>query len=88
MDVVLLSRIEWKDLIQEYYDRGVFICSEADYRTALDSLYQDAAVLRADPRYGEAAAERRRQYEVCIAAIPALLEASRKQGGHTEQPEG
>lgn len=88
MDVVLLSRIEWKDLIQEYHDRGVFLCSEADYRTALDSLYQDAAVLRAGPRYGEAAADRRRQYEACMAAIPALLEASRKQGGHTEQPEG
>ena len=37
-DTLVLSRIEWKRLVEEYWRRRVFLTEEADYRTVMDHL--------------------------------------------------
>lgn len=41
IEVVLLSRIEWFKLINEYYNRKLFITTEEDYRKGLERLYDE-----------------------------------------------
>lgn len=40
-DVVLLSRLEWVQLIEEYHDRKIFLISEKEYKSALGNLYSE-----------------------------------------------
>ncbi len=45
-EVVLLSRVEWIRLVEEYHRRGVFVDSKADYKSALAHLYADSVNMR------------------------------------------
>lgn len=40
-EVILLSRLEWLKLIEEYHRPGGFLTSDADYYQALDRLYEE-----------------------------------------------
>lgn len=40
-DVILLSRIEWAKLIEEYYGKKIFLSTEKDYITAMSSIYHE-----------------------------------------------
>lgn len=40
-EIILLSRLEWLQLITDYHDRGLFIRDAGDYREALMVLYKE-----------------------------------------------
>lgn len=40
-DTIVLSRIEWRRLIEEYWRKRVFLTKEADYRAALRKLEEE-----------------------------------------------
>lgn len=40
-EVILLSRLEWVKLIEEYHRPGGFLTSDADYYQSLDRLYEE-----------------------------------------------
>lgn len=40
-EIILLSRLEWMQLITEYYEKKVFLKSAGEYREALMSLYNE-----------------------------------------------
>ena len=40
-EVCLLSRMEWKKLIDEYYERGIFLHTREDYLKGLRKMYEE-----------------------------------------------
>ena len=40
-EVILLSRMEWRQLIEEYYSRGIFLTDEDAYKKSLLKLYNE-----------------------------------------------
>lgn len=70
-DVILLSRIEWYHLIEEYYARGMFLLTEADYKAALRTLLGDAAELAVLEH--TASADMWMRYQICMKKVGGLL---------------
>lgn len=77
-DVIMLSRIEWYEIIEEAYTRGYFLQTEAEHRQALQRLYDDydqTILLKA-----LASASMSRRYEECMLHIEKLLSATKGTG--------
>ena len=70
-DVVVLARIEWFRIIQEYHARGIFL-DDAEYLTALEQLYKDreAAIMKMQSVVKPAMWQR---YEACFRQIREIL---------------
>ena len=69
-DVILLSRIEWVQIIEEMKGKGFFVDNETDYRKGLTNLYRERTQLSAD--FGSAGM--RQRYFQCIEKIGRILE--------------
>lgn len=75
-EVVLLSRAEWLKLLQEYYERKVFINRE-DYFYGLRKLREDYLSIRYDHRC--IAAANYSAYCECMEFIPEIISSINKQ---------
>lgn len=70
-DVVLLSRIEWYNLMEDYYKQHIFLKSEEDRRTAFAKLYNEYKSTDIPDNFGSP--EMRKQYEKCMEKIGTVL---------------
>lgn len=70
-DVILLARLEWSSVCKEYYERKVFIKSKKDYKSALQSFWQEYknAVIPAD--FGSK--EMHEQYVECMEKLGKII---------------
>ena len=75
--VVLLSRLEWLRLIEEYYERRIFLTSEEEYRRPLELLYGEYLEQR-DYFDRAAAGEYWQKYEEAMRGIRRVLENLKK----------
>lgn len=73
-DVVLLSRIEWFRIMTEYYERGYFLRTRAEYAQGLETLYTEYQrwYKPAGCLPGASAAMSKR-YEACMEKIGGIL---------------
>ena len=75
--VVLLSRLEWLRLIEEYYERRIFLTSEEEYRRPLELLYGEYLEQR-DYFDRAAAGEYWQKYEEAMRGVRRVLENLKK----------
>lgn len=71
-DAVVLSRIEWRRLIGEYWRRRIFLTEEADYRAALEFL-QEECKESVEPLLPMVAPALRREYETGIPSLHIIM---------------
>ena len=71
-DTLVLSRIEWRRLIEEYWRRRVFLTEETDYRTVMDLLLgSDREMI--EPLLAQVSPELRRTYETSTSLLHIVL---------------
>ena len=71
-DTLVLSRIEWRRLIEEYWRRRVFLTEETDYRTVMDLLLgSDREMI--EPLLAQVSPELRRTYETSASLLHIIL---------------
>lgn len=74
-EVILLSRVEWLKLLQEYYERNVFI-SKGDYIYGLSKLRENYLSMKDNHRYMSAA--NYSAYCECMELIPEIISSINK----------
>ena len=85
--VVLLSRLEWLRLIQEYYERQIFIRTEEEYKKPLELLYGEYLEQRDcfDRNQAEDMWER---YEAAMREVRHILEKMKAKERRNGKREG
>ncbi len=63
VDTVLLSRLEWFELITYYYKRGHYITTQKDYKEALNFMYQEYRKKAFHHKIHEASPDMWKRYE-------------------------
>ena len=71
-DTLVLSRIEWRRLIEEYWRRRVFLTEETDYRTVMDLLLESDREM-IEPLLAQVSPELRRTYETNTSLLHIVL---------------
>ena len=75
--VILLSRLEWLRIIEEYYRRRVYLKTEEEYRKPLELLYGEYLTER--DRFDRAAAgDYWQAYEEAMRGVRRMLEKMKK----------
>ena len=70
-DAIVLSRIEWRRLIEEYWRKRVFLTKEEDYRAALRKLEEERTEIT--PLLPHVAPELRQEYEAALPDIHVVM---------------
>lgn len=70
-DTIVLSRIEWRHLIEEYWRKRVFLTKEEDYRAALCKLEEERTEIT--PLLPHVAPELRQEYEAALPDIHVVM---------------
>ena len=71
-DTLVLSRIEWRRLIEEYWRRRVFLTEDADYRTVMDHL-QGSDREMIEPLLPQVSPTLQRAYETSTSLLHIVL---------------
>lgn len=74
-EIILLSRVEWLKLLQEYYERNVFI-SKGDYIYGLIKLRENYLSMKDNHRY--MSATNYSAYCECMELIPEIIPSIKK----------
>lgn len=74
-DVVLLSRIEWYNLMEDYYKRHIFLKSDEDRNSAFSKLYNEYKSTKFPDNFGSP--EMWHRYVKCMEKIGTVLNGKR-----------